>query len=108
MKAKLQPLKPYLLGLVTGGREAAAAPFAPAALRERLCELARLGVNELRIGPTLALDVRSTRTAGEGLAYLDGEGIDWAWDAVPVPGDEKRNPGRMSGEFFELIVRLKN
>ena len=106
MKAKLQPLKPYLLGLVAEGREAAAAPFAPAALRERLCDLARLGVDDLRITPRLALDVRGTKTAEEGLAYLKGEGIEWAWDGVPVPVDEKRNPGRSGGEYYELIIRV--
>ena len=107
MKSVKDALKPVLLDLLREGREAAATPFKPETLRETLQVMARKGVAEFRVRPTLALDVRSTATAAKGMAFLEGEGIACEWQAVAALPDAPDNPGGLPGEYFELVVRLK-
>lgn len=107
MQSERQPLKPHLLALVAAGLEAAAAPFAPDALKAKLLDAAKLGVAEVRISPALALDVRKTKTAAKGVAYLERENIACDWQAAAALPDAANNPGGLPGEFYVLVVRLK-
>ena len=106
MKDLRQALKPHIERLISEGLEKAAAPFSPESLRTSMLEMAKLGVSEFRVTPLLAVDVRSTGTVQDGIRYLDREKITYRWDSIPKPVDERRNPGRVSGDFYELIIRL--
>ena len=107
MKDQRLPLKPHLLAEVAKGQENAAEPFKPEKLRETMAALARLGFAEMRIGPALPVDVRTTETARLGCAYLDRESIAWDWTGAEIPLDENRNPSRAGGDYYELTIRLK-
>lgn len=106
MKDLRQALKPHVERLIAEGLEKAAAPFSPESLRATLVDMAKLGVSEFRVTPLLAVDVRGTTTAQDGIRYLEREKFTHRWDCVPKPVDERRNPGRVSGDFYELIVRI--
>ena len=108
MKDTRKALKPMLLEWIEKGREVAAAPFAPEALRKVMSEMSKLGFSELRISPALPLDVRKTETAKAGRLFFDREGIENDWETSQMPTDEKGNPSRMSGEFYELVIRIRS
>ncbi|PHP64700.1 hypothetical protein CSC94_23010 [Zhengella mangrovi] len=107
MKDTRKALKPMLLEWIEKGREAAAAPFAPEALRKVMSEMSKQGFSELRISPALPVDVRKTETAKAGRLFLDREGIENGWESASMPTDERLNPSRMSGEFYDLVIQIK-
>ncbi len=107
MKSPRNPLKPHLLELAAAGREMAAAPLAPEALRIKLMEMAKLGFHEVAVGPLLDVDVRSTATAGAGIAYLGKEKIETQWRPANALPESDRNPARVVTEYYELVIRIR-
>lgn len=107
MKDPRQSLKPRLIALIGEGRELAAEPFKPEALRERLTEIARLGFEDLKVQPSAPVDVRSTQTAKAGCTYLAKEGFDCVWESLQMPLDDRANPSRYPGDYYQLVIRIK-
>lgn len=107
MESVKDSLKRVLHELLAEGREKAAAPLSPEKLRDTLLAMARKGVAEFRVSPTFAVDIRKTRIAKAGCAFLDKEGIAHDWQAAVAMPDSVSNPGGLSGEYYELVVRLK-
>ena len=107
MKDPRADLLPFLRGLARDGLEDAAAPFGAEAIRDAITANARKGFPVTVIRPLRPIDVRGTKIAKDGEAFLKREKIGHNWIPVTAPALAPDNPTGREMTFYELVIELE-